>query len=356
MLERLARTMYRRRRRVLVAWIVALIGTFALAARSEVRSTPSSSCPAPRARPPSTCSTSRASATARYRETSSSGPTRASRTPPCRARWRTSSGRSRTKIPNVSVVSPYSEEGARQIGPNDPSVAYAEVNFADRSNEAFLEDGKAIKAAGRPGRRPRSRDRVRRRHVRHEPDQRRHRGRRSPRRDGHPADRLRLRDRDGPADRHRAVRHRHGNRDRADPAQLHRHARLHHRRRRDGRPRRRDRLRAVHRHAVPGEPHRRSRSGTERRARGRHRRPRGVVRGIHRDHLGARPVAHEDVDHARRVHRDRGRCAHHHDRVDHAPARAARLRRAQHRQVEDRSSHARPGRPVATPPGTGGAA
>ena len=30
MLERLARTMYRRRRRVLVAWIVALIGTFAL--------------------------------------------------------------------------------------------------------------------------------------------------------------------------------------------------------------------------------------------------------------------------------------------------------------------------------------
>jgi putative drug exporter of the RND superfamily len=30
MLERLARTMYRRRRRVLVAWIVALIGTFML--------------------------------------------------------------------------------------------------------------------------------------------------------------------------------------------------------------------------------------------------------------------------------------------------------------------------------------
>ena len=51
-------------------------------------------------------------------------------------------------IPNVAVVSPYSPEGARQIGPNDPNVAYAEVNFADRSNEAFQADGKEIKELG----------------------------------------------------------------------------------------------------------------------------------------------------------------------------------------------------------------
>ena len=52
------------------------------------------------------------------------------------------------KIPNVTVVSPYSQQGQRQIGPNNPNVAYAEVNFADRSNEAFRSDGKEIKALG----------------------------------------------------------------------------------------------------------------------------------------------------------------------------------------------------------------
>jgi RND superfamily putative drug exporter len=52
------------------------------------------------------------------------------------------------KIPNVTVVSPYTEEGQRQIGRNDPNIAYAEVNFADRSNEQFRDDGKEIKALG----------------------------------------------------------------------------------------------------------------------------------------------------------------------------------------------------------------
>jgi RND superfamily putative drug exporter len=49
-------------------------------------------------------------------------------------------------IRNVTVVSPYSERGVRQIGKDN--VAYAEVNFADRSNEQFTADGKAIKALG----------------------------------------------------------------------------------------------------------------------------------------------------------------------------------------------------------------
>ena len=51
-------------------------------------------------------------------------------------------------VNDVTVVSPYSEAGARQIGPNDPNVAYAEINFADRSNEAFQADGKKIKELG----------------------------------------------------------------------------------------------------------------------------------------------------------------------------------------------------------------
>src|SRR5439155_22008395 len=53
-----------------------------------------------------------------------------------------------TTIPHVTVVSPYSPEGQRQIGRNDPKIAYAEVNFADRSNEQFHDDGLRIEELG----------------------------------------------------------------------------------------------------------------------------------------------------------------------------------------------------------------
>ena len=65
---------------------------------------------------------------------------------------------------------------------------------------------------GRQGRRRGAHDRVRRRHVRHRPDQRGERSDRRARRHGHPAHRVRVGARDGAADRHRAVRHRHRHR------------------------------------------------------------------------------------------------------------------------------------------------
>src|SRR5204862_50924 len=52
------------------------------------------------------------------------------------------------EVANVTVVSPYSTDGQRQIGRDDPNVAYAEVNFADRSNEQFRDDGERIKELG----------------------------------------------------------------------------------------------------------------------------------------------------------------------------------------------------------------
>ncbi len=48
------------------------------------------------------------------------------------------------KIPDVAVVSPYQPEGARQVA-KGAKIAYAELNFADRSGEAFTEQGKEIK-------------------------------------------------------------------------------------------------------------------------------------------------------------------------------------------------------------------
>ena len=157
-------------------------------------------------------------------------------------------------------------------------------------------------------------------------------------------DRVRIGARHGPADRHCALRHRHRHRDRADGAHRRRHARLHHRGGGDGRPRCRHRLRAVHRHQIPREPRGRARSRAQRHPRHRHRRPRGAVRGHDRRDLGARSAAHEDVDHARRRHRHLDRRAHHDAGVGHPAARAARLRRPQHRQVRAPAPQAPRGR------------
>ena len=98
-----------------------------------------------------------------------------------------------------------------------------------------------------------SRDRVRRRPVRRVRTPR-ERGLRPHRRGHHPDPRLRFGARDGPADRHRPVRSRHRLGARVARQQRHHDARLHHRDGGDDRPRRRHRLRAVHRHPVPGEP------------------------------------------------------------------------------------------------------
>ncbi len=106
---------------------------------------------------------------------------------------------------------------------------------------------------------------------------------RAARRDRRAADHVRLADRDGPADRHRAVRPRHRPRPDRPVHARRRHAELLLRARGDDRARRRHRLRAVHPHALPrGLPH--ARPHVPRRARSRslqrdrHRRARRAVR------------------------------------------------------------------------------
>ena len=88
-----------------------------------------------------------------------------------------------------------------------------------------------------------------------------------------------------------------------DRADGHRHAQLHDRSRGDGRHRRRDRLRAVHGDAVPGEPAVGARAGGRGGTRGRHVGPGGALRRHDGAHLGARSALHRAVRHPRR--RDR---------------------------------------------------
>jgi RND superfamily putative drug exporter len=48
------------------------------------------------------------------------------------------------RVEGVEIVSPYDPRNAHQVS-DDGTVAYAEINFADRSNEAYVDDADAIK-------------------------------------------------------------------------------------------------------------------------------------------------------------------------------------------------------------------
>jgi putative drug exporter of the RND superfamily len=148
MLERLARTMYGRRRRVLVVWIVLLIGTFVIsnalggAFHTEFKL-------------PGTESQAAfdllEGSSFRNRQVQGQIVFKADQgvnDPAVQQAMEGLFGRIQKTIPNVTVVSPYSPDGQRQIGRNNPKIAYAEINFADRSNEAFRDAGNTIKDLG----------------------------------------------------------------------------------------------------------------------------------------------------------------------------------------------------------------
>ena len=50
-----------------------------------------------------------------------------------------------TSVDNVAAVSPYTEAGARQVA-EGRTIAYAELNFADRPSSNYVDDAKVVKA------------------------------------------------------------------------------------------------------------------------------------------------------------------------------------------------------------------
>ena len=153
-------------------------------------------------------------------------------------------------------------------------------------------------------------------------------------RDDHPADRVRLRGRDGTADRDGRDRPRHGDRPRPDPGGVRARAGVRHDPVVDDRAGRRDRLRPVHRHALPAEPARRHGAAARDRPRERHG---GAGRRVLRRHrLDRAPRPLDLGDRVRRHDGDRrgdrrpgGR-----RRGRHAAARVPRLRGQRDRQAE----------------------
>ncbi len=145
MLQRLSRIMYRRRRWVLGGWILLLIATFALSStlngafKTEFKLPGTESQAAFDLLEKSSFRNRQVQAQIVFAATQGVQD----------AQVRKAMGglfrEVGDKIPDVEVASPYDAEGARQISRNG-KIAYAQLNFADRSGEQFTDDGKEIKS------------------------------------------------------------------------------------------------------------------------------------------------------------------------------------------------------------------
>src|SRR6516165_8009024 len=136
--------MYRRRRYVLVGWIVLLIATFAVS--SSVGGAFKTQFRLPGTESQSAFDLLEKSSF-RNRQVQAQIVFRAEdgvQTPAVRHAMEGLFAEVEQKIPDVDVQSPYAQEGARQIS-RDGKIAYAQLNLADRSGEAFTDQGKEIK-------------------------------------------------------------------------------------------------------------------------------------------------------------------------------------------------------------------
>ena len=146
MLSRLARTTYHRRRRVVAAWVILLIATFAVAGaiggafHGEFKLPGSESQAAVDLLERSGFS-DRAGATGQIVFESEAGATN----PAVRREVEALLAKVDREIPRSSIASPYAPDGARQIAEGG-TVFYAEVNLADRSEAALQADGLRIAA------------------------------------------------------------------------------------------------------------------------------------------------------------------------------------------------------------------
>jgi RND superfamily putative drug exporter len=146
MLDRLARTMYRRRRLVVVGWIVFLVAVFTLSgsvggAFKTNFGLPSSESQAAFDRLEERGFRDRAGESAQIVFEAPAGVD----APPVRRAMTELFADIERTVRDSSVVSPYSAQGARQIAA-DGSVAYAELNLADRTQEEVQAAGDDVEA------------------------------------------------------------------------------------------------------------------------------------------------------------------------------------------------------------------
>jgi RND superfamily putative drug exporter len=147
MLERSARFMYRRRRYVLGFWILLLVGVFALS--NSIGGAFKTEFKLPGTESQAAFDLLQQSSF-RSRQIQSQIVFAAEQgidDPAVQRQMQQLFARIEQRVPDVNVVSPYVREGVRQISRNG-KIAYAQLNFADRSAEAFKNIGNEIKAWG----------------------------------------------------------------------------------------------------------------------------------------------------------------------------------------------------------------
>ena len=243
MLQRLAAWCYRRRRSVVVLWIVALVAVSVIGSNvgstfSQGFSLTDTESPAPpscsrRASRPGRATRARSSSRIGWRRQwsarrrgagSHGGPLR---------RGRQGAGRDLGASARTPPTAPARSRAAAtsRTRPSSSTAPAAKISDATIERIRTLDDD-ATAVDG-------VRDRARRAHVPGAGRARPGRAHRHPRRHRHPAGRVRVAPRDGAADPHRAVRHRHRARARAAAQPHDRDARLRHAARVDDRHRRR---------------------------------------------------------------------------------------------------------------------
>ncbi len=130
MLQRLARTMYRRRRRVVAGWVVLLTGLVALNASAGGEFLDEFSLPG-----------SESQQAVDFLESHGFGNRAGSGG---QVVFQADQG-IEADIPDTQVVSPYTPEGSRQVSTRDPRIAYAQVNLGDRDQKAYQQAGETAR-------------------------------------------------------------------------------------------------------------------------------------------------------------------------------------------------------------------
>ena len=205
MLDRIARFCVRRRGIVLIAWIGILVVT-SVVANGIVRADYRADMKLPDSesrRRPGPAGSSQPEPRRVQRADRVRGAAGRRRPRGRSARWRTCSRRSTSSTASTSPARTRPRARRRSARPRrsrSPSC-----KCATASTRSSLDLGTEIEDLGNDVASRRTDRRVRRRHVLEVRDAR-ERGARVARRDHHPADRVRFGARDGPADRHRAVR------------------------------------------------------------------------------------------------------------------------------------------------------
>ncbi|MDQ3945543.1 MAG: MMPL family transporter [Actinomycetota bacterium] len=146
MLQRLARTCYRRRRRVVAGWILLVAGLVTLNGAAGGEFLDEFSLPGTESQEAfdlleSHGFAARSGAGGQIVFQAEGGID----DPAVEATMAKLFDRFQTEIPDTEVVSPWSPGAERQVSQSDPTIAYAEVNLADRPSPEYLEAGETAR-------------------------------------------------------------------------------------------------------------------------------------------------------------------------------------------------------------------